>query len=284
MTRVTTLRAGAALALAMLGLGVQPAEAQSWRTVTMSRQLSGEEVLDVRVNYGVGRMVIGSSDSGVLYQMRLRYDEESFEPMAQYEDGHLGIGVKQLRKRIRVGRNHDEGEMELRLARNVPMALGMDFGAVRADVDLGGLSLVDLELKTGASDAHVEVSSPNVVPLERARFEAGAAEFTASDLGNLNAEEISVSAGVGDITLEFTGEWQRDADVSVRMGLGSLKLHFPEGLGVRVEKSTFLTSFDSEGLVKRGDAYYSLDWEDAPNRVTVEVDAAFGGIEIVWVR
>ena len=47
---------------------------------------------------------------------------------------------------------------------------------------------------------------------------------------------------------------------------------------------TFLTSLDSEGLVKRGDSYYSLDWESAQYRVTVEVDAAFGSIDVVWVH
>ena len=68
------------------------------------------------------------------------------------------------------------------------------------------------------------------------------------------------------------------------MGLGSLELRVPEGLGVKIVKNTFLTSFDSEGLVKRGDAYYSLDYEDAHRRITIDIDAAFGRINVVWVR
>jgi hypothetical protein len=51
-----------------------------------------------------------------------------------------------------------------------------------------------------------------------------------------------------------------------------------------VERDTFLTSFDSEGLRKEGDSYYSVDWEEAEHRVTVSVDAAFGSIDVVWVR
>jgi len=49
-------------------------------------------------------------------------------------------------------------------------------------------------------------------------------------------------------------------------------------------KDTFLTSFDSEGLVKRGNAYYSLDYEDADRRLTIDIDAAFGSITVVWVH
>jgi hypothetical protein len=49
-------------------------------------------------------------------------------------------------------------------------------------------------------------------------------------------------------------------------------------------KDTFLTSLDSEGLVKRGDGYYSLDYEEADYRVTVDVDAAFGSIRVAWLE
>ena len=103
-------------------------------------------------------------------------------------------------------------------------------------------------------------------------------------MGRSPAGKINVDAGVGNVVLDFRGEWQGDADVSVDMGLGALELRFPEGLGVRLNKDTFLTSLDSEGLVKRGGSYYSLDWDEAEYRVTVNVDAAFGSIDVVWVR
>jgi hypothetical protein len=67
-------------------------------------------------------------------------------------------------------------------------------------------------------------------------------------------------------------------------GLGALELRIPEALGVRLEKDGFLVSLDSERLVKRGYAYYSLDWEDADRRVMIDLDPAFGSIKAVWVR
>jgi predicted membrane protein len=144
--------------------------------------------------------------------------------------------------------------------------------------------MTGLEISTGASESRISFSEPNPVRMRSASFEAGAADFHVRNLGNLNAEEITVDAGVGNVVLSFTGEWRRDADVSVDMGLGALELRFPEGLGVKVVKNTFLTSLDSEGLVKRGDSYFSTDWEEAERRVTVTVDAAFGSIDVVWVR
>ncbi len=258
-------------------------EAQSWRTVTMSRQWAGEESLDVRVQFGAGRLTIEPAGPGTLYRMQLRYDEESFEPVANYDEGRLELGVHGTKSNFRWGKRGAQ-EMDLSLARDVPMALRVEFGAAEADLDLGGLRLTRLDLHTGASESRVDVSRSNPVRMARATLEVGAADFRVRNLGNLNAEEITVDAGVGHVVLDFQGEWQGDATVSVDMGLGALELHFPEGLGVKLVKDTFLTSLDSEGLVKRGDAFYSVDWERARHRVTVTVDAAMGSIDVIWVR
>ena len=120
--------------------------------------------------------------------------------------------------------------------------------------------------------------------MTNAGFKVGAADFRVSNLGNLNTERITVDAGLGRVVLDFGGEWRGDTTVSVQMGLGSLELRFPRGLGVQVVPSTFLASMDSEGLVKRGSSYYSMDWEEAEHRVTVDVDAAFGSINVIWIR
>ena len=257
--------------------------AQSWRTVTMSRQLSGDGALDVRIRFGAGRLQIGPGTDGTLYRMHLTYDEETFEPVANFEGDRLELGVEGTKHSLRWGKDETQS-MELTLARAVPMDLDLEFGAVRADVDLGGLQMTRLELSTGASESRVDISAPNPLRMGRAEFNVGAADFHVRNLGNLNAEVISVDAGVGNLVLDFQGEWQGDATVSVDMGLGALELRFPPGLGVKLEKDTFLTSLDSEGLVKRGNAFYSLDWDEAEYQITVEVSAAFGSIDVVWVR
>jgi len=260
-----------------------PAQGQSWRSVTMSRQLSGEEQVDVRVRFGAGRLTLNSGEPGSLYRMRLRYDEESFEPVADYGEGHLDLGVEGTRHNF-PWRKDDTQEMELSLTRGIPMDLDLEFGAVRANLDLGGLQMTGLDLRTGASESRVDISEPNPLRMSFASMKVGAADFHVRNLGNLNAETITMDAGIGNVVLGFQGDWQGNADVSVEMGLGALELRFPEGLGVKLVKDTFLTSLDSEGLVKRGDAFYSLNWEEAEYRVTVSVDAAFGSIDVVWVH
>jgi len=256
---------------------------QEMRTVTMSRQIEDSDEVRVYVEYGVGRFTVRPVGEGLLYRMNLRYDEERYEPVAEYSDHRLDVGIESIR-RGRMRGDRESGELNLELGRGVPMDLDLEFGAVRAELDLGGLELTDLDLSTGASESTITISEPNRARMESARFEVGAAEFTVTSLGNLNAEVIEFDAGVGSLVLGLDGAWEREARLDIEMGLGALELRVPEGIGLRINKDSFLTALDSEGLVKRGDTYESLDWAEADRRVTVDLDAAFGSVEVVWVR
>ena len=257
---------------------------QSWRTVTKSHLIEDNDEVQVFVEYGAGRLKIRAADGGVLYRMNLRYDEDTFEPVSDLSGNRLRLGVESIGRGFKFGRRGQGGELDLEFARGIPMDMDLAFGAVRADIDFGGLALTDLDLSTGASQSIIDMSEPNSVGMSTASFEIGAAEFEARHLGNLNAERIEIDAGVGQVTLWFDGRWQRDASISIDMGLGALELRIPEGLGVRLRKDGFLVSLDSEGLVKRGDAYYSLDWEDADRKLMIDLDAAFGSVKVVWIR
>jgi hypothetical protein len=273
-----------AAAVALLALTLaSPAAAQDLRTFSASRKIAGQDDLAVRVSYGAGRFIVGSAPAGLLYRMQLRYDEDVFEPVAAFDGRMLRLGVEGKGRNMKMGKQ-EGGELRVELAREVPTRLALDFGAGRASLELGGLSLTDLQLHTGAAEATLDVSRPNPSSMERALLEIGAADFTARRLGNLNAKRIEVNAGVGDVTIDLTGEWRQNADVDVNMGLGSLELRFPQGLGVRLREKTFLTSVDTQGLVKRGDAYYSVDWDTSSRRVTVDIQAAFGSVDIRWVE
>ena len=268
----------AVAAIPVVGPGAQ---AQDWRTITSMRQYRNEEALKVSVEYGAGKMFITPGTDGSLYKATLRYDADSFKPLTQYQDGRLRIGIEGGSVR---GRNMKSGQLDLALSTKVPLDLDMKFGAVQAMVDLGGLRVRNAHIQTGASETDLKVSKPNMERCSEFKLEVGAADFSAEGLGNLNCASYDVDGGVGDVTLDFNGAWRVDTDVKVDMGLGQLTVVVPRGLGVKVEKGGFLASFDSEGLIKRGNAYYSENWEKAGNRVSFNINAAFGAIRIQWVE
>ncbi|MGB1841632.1 MAG: toast rack family protein, partial [Longimicrobiales bacterium] len=122
------MRKVAVAAMAAMVMTPMTAEGQAWRTVTMSQQLESNDEVRVQVEFGAGRFTVRSVDEGLLYRMNLKYDEDSVEPVAELSGNRLRLGVESLGRSTRI-RNRESGELELELARGVPMELDLEFGA-----------------------------------------------------------------------------------------------------------------------------------------------------------
>ena len=279
-------RAAALLAVAALW-ATTSASAQTLRTLTSARQLHGETSLNVDVTYAVGELRLEPASPGDLYRMELRYDEDQFTPVREYDAdaGILRLGLRSLHGHttIRRGHNDETPSLDVALTPEIPLSLRFQVGAAEANVEFGGLQLRRLAYKTGASESHVRFSTPNPVDCDALTFEVGAAEFTASQLGNSNCRMMSFHGGVGEVTLDFSGQWRTSAEASVKIGIGSLRLMLPRDLGVAINLSRFLASFDRAGFTKRGGVYYSDNYDTARVRLVLNVEAAFGGIDVNWV-
>ena len=80
--------------------------------------------------------------------------------------------------------------------------------------------------------------------------------------------------------LDFGGQWTQDIELNVQVALGGVRIRVPRDVGLRVEAQKFLASFDTRGLVKRADAYYSDNWESAPHHLSVRSRTTFGKLQI----
>jgi len=269
-------------ALVVAGCGSDRASAQQdWETETSSRSLGSENDLRVNVEYGAGTLTLASAPSGTLYRADLHYDRAVFTPRMEYDAGRLRVGMSSA-SNVR-GRNIRGGELEVQVTPDLPVDLNLQFGAADATLDLGGIRVRRLELQTGASRTHLTIPTQNQEIVEQAEFHVGAARFEATGLGNLNAPRLVVKGGVGDIILDFTGAWPANMDARVEMGLGSLTLRLPRGLGVQVNRSGALTSFDAQELVRRDNSYFSEGFSDAERRLVLTLEAALGRVRVVWV-
>jgi len=283
--RSTALRRSLAILAVLAGVAALPAAAtaaaQDWRTLNTRRQVAGEKDFRVNVEFGAGVLKVEPAGAGDLYHAAIRYDAEIFEPVANYENGVLRIGISgtaRTKRRIREG-----SQLTLGLGTNVPLDLRFAFGAVEADIELGGMNVRTANISTGASETRLRFSQPNRARLQRLDLAVGAADFTATGLGNANAERIVFKGGVGDIVLDFGGTWRGDTQVEVSMGVGSLTLHLPRNIGVRIERETLFVSFDPRGLEKRGNGYYSEGWENAKRRLSISLKGALGSVDIRWL-
>ena len=284
-------RAGTRMRLiiaALMGLAsASGLAAQDWRTVAASHLTTGEP-MRAEVRYSAGFLRLGAGDAGRAYALTVRYDEERFDLVNEFTDQRLRVGVSgSVRGLGSLKLDDDAGELDLRLDPDTPLYLDIEFGAGKGDIDLGGLNLTNLKLTTGATETRVSVSAPTARAFAQAEFEVGAADFEARQLGNLRAHRLEIAAGVGDVRLDFSGAGdtgQTPMEVRVSLGIGALELRIPTDVGVRIERDAFLTSMDLPDMNERDGAWYSENWDSAARRIDFEIEAAFGDVELVWLR
>jgi len=269
------------LALAALAAGlalVAPtADAQSFRTLDVSRQLHDTSNLSVRVAYGAGKLGLRAAPPTLLYEMQLRYDPERSEPLYVYDASArtLRVGVRRHGPRLDVDEK-SVGDLRVDLSRSVPLDLTLELGAVEADLDLTGLRIGRLKVESDASDARIRFDTVNAVPMQSLDIQVGAASLRAERLGNANSRDVRVKAGVGSVDLDFGGQWTGEIDLAVEVTLGAVTIRAPRDVGVSVEMDKFLASFDRSGLTKEGNAYVSENWGTARRKLRIKSETVFG--------
>lgn len=274
-----------------------PAVAQDaeWLKLRAARQIHDVASLNVEIEYMAGELNVGSLEAGLLYDLQMRYDGNRFEPVREWElaegRGRLYLSLAGDGDDVNVdfddfkvmGGIREAGSLDIGLSTEIPADLKLEVGAAEVNMDLGGIPLTSLEIETGASSTDITFDSPNPVRMANLEMSAGAAEFKARGLGNARFDVLHFEGAVGEVTLDFTGEWDHDARAEIELGLGALEITFPEDLGVRLRKDTFLVDFDAPGFETVEDGILQSDnWDAADYHLEIEVDAAFGAVEINW--
>ena len=271
-----------------LCLGASGAAAQSMRPFSTYRQWHGETRIDARLNYAAGALRLAAGRPNELYRMDVLYEGDRYLPVSDFDAARGGVALG-LRA---------SGEGGLRVISKSPLrqtasvtfspksdlALTVTLGAVDGDLELGGLRLTDLALEAGASRATVRFSQPNATRCRAATLSAGAAELTVLGLGNSRCDRIAFEGGVGRVTLDFAGAWTSSARVDVKMALGAVALRLPRQVGVRITLDKFLSTFEPQGLVRRGTSYLSPGYDQAARHLDIDVTTAVGGVTVDWLE
>ena len=269
-----------------LMLGAADASAQSMRPFSTFRQWHGETRLAARLEYAAGALRVGAGRADELYRMDLSYDEERFVPLSDFDasGGAVTLGVAaEGRGGVRVvSQNQLRQSAGVAFSPKADLALDVELGAVDGELDLGGLRISELDVSAGASRATVRFSTPNGTRCRSANLRAGAAQLSVLGLGNSRCDRIAFEGGVGKVTLDFGGAWTSNSKVEVTMALGELTLRLPRQVGVSVTLDKFLSSFDPEGLERRGTSYRSSGYEQAARQLDIDISTAGGAVKVEW--
>jgi hypothetical protein len=230
------------------------------------------EVMDLTISFGAGEFNLNPGAESLIEGTAV-YNVEDFRPEINSSSSGVEISTGNLEIN---GFPRFHGNMknnwDLQLS-DRPIDLHVVAGAYKGELELGGLSLTGLRVTDGAADVRVDFAEPNQEVMTLLRYETGASNVVLTNLGNANFQTMNFKGGAGNYELDFSGDLQKDAAVSVEVGLSSLTVSCPDDLNVSVRFEGGLSNISTQGSWGQSRGVYTHDG-DGPNLdITIKMGA-----------
>jgi hypothetical protein len=254
---VKILSAILVLALASMACGFsfdvpspQKAGPEVTESITVPDQKSDETRLVLK--FGAGSLKLSPGADGLVEGTAV-YNFAELKPQITKENGEVAIANGEFDAIINPKDLKNAWDLKLG---DSPMELEINAGAYNGRYELGGLALTNLTVQDGAADVELSFSKPNLTEMSVLRYETGASSVTLSGLANANFSTLIFSGGAGDYELDFSGDLQQAAIVTIEVGAGDVHLILPEGVNAKVTVESALVSINhSSGWSQNGGTY-----------------------------
>jgi len=263
------------------GLNINLTQVETGETVTETIQVAepdSDEIAELTLAFGVGELSLNPGAEVDLLEGRAAYNVAEFKPQVRINDNAIRIEQGDLEiQGIPSFDNDVKNEWDFKLS-DAPMRLKIQAGAYSGDFELGGLSLYSLEVSDGASNVELSFSEPNQVEMDHLRYETGASDVTLTGLANANCSRLEFTGGAGSYTLDFSGELQQDATVTIEAGISSITIIVPEGMAAEVEFEGALSNVDAQDAWETQSGKYIL--EGSGPKLTIQVKMGAGDLKL----
>jgi len=229
--------------------------------------------VELNLEFIAGDLKLSPGASGYLASGRATFNAVDFGPkvdntgssytLSQGDQGIEGIPVAQ---------EDLINEWDLQLA-DTPMSLNIQAAAYNGSFELGGLSLENLSISEGGSSLRCTFSEPNHVEMSSFTFSTGGSSLELKGLANANFAQMNFTAGAGDYTLSFDGDLQRDANVTIDAGVGTLNLIVPDDINTQLIFDGGLTTINTSGAWSQNDTVYTISGSSPALTITVKMGA-----------
>jgi hypothetical protein len=236
------------------------------------------EVVDLTLSFGAGELRLSPGEDSHLISGTAEYNVDDLKPTVTVDGEHVNLQSGNLEIS---GIPDFGGELrnvwDLEIGSS-PINLTINAGAYKADLELGGLSIENLHIGDGAADVRLDFSEPNKEEMDSLRYMTGASKVALNGLANANFKSMIFRSGAGDFTLDFSGDLQHDAVVTVESGISQVVIIVPEGTPAQVNFEGGLANVVIHGDWKRTGDIYELDGEGPGLLIDVEMGA--GNLEL----
>lgn len=168
---------------------------------------------------------------------------------------------------------------DLRLGTGRPFRLEIGTGASDVHLDLSGVPLHGLDIKAGAGKIDLVISRPNPVEADEVSLRMGAGALDATGLGNLAASRLRADSGAAGVSLDLGGELRRHMDARVTAGMSGVRITVPADRPVRITTESTLGGTDlGDGFRTHDGAVHTL--AEGEPVITVRASVSLGSLQL----
>ena len=254
--------------------------------------LEGEKSLAVKIEFGAGELYLSKNSSEKILQAEVSYDPAHSDFVYEYDEsegrGKLYLGTDlDEREGLNLDQVEEENWWDLTFTDKIPIDFNIDVGAAESELDFTGLKIKDLDIDIGAAKGVITFRKPNPEKISRLKIDTGASKLEIEGLSNANFTRMDFDGGIGDFTLDFSGELKHQAFVNIDMGLGHMTILLPRGTGAKIEsKDSILSSLSIEkGAFEEieEDVWVNDEYGQTAGELNIEIEIGLGAVEIEMI-
>ena len=99
-------------------------------------------------------------------------------------------------------------------------------------------------------------------------------------LADLSLTGLDIILGAGKSTVDLTGNWARDLDVTFDTGAANITVRLPGDVGVRVEVEAGVSTVNAPSLTKAGNVYTNAAYGVSDVTLNIKIKAGIGQITL----
>ena len=99
-------------------------------------------------------------------------------------------------------------------------------------------------------------------------------------VGGMLLSELDIEAGAGSLTLDLTGDWRTNLDVTIDIGAGDVTIRTPRETGVRIVAAQGVGGLDGEGFAAHEGALVNAAYGTTLTQIDITIEQGAGQIDL----
>jgi len=253
-------------------------------------EATSDRPLEVFLDVDAGEVVVERGMDALTGSVSMEYTTGEFRGDVDFDRGKNRLRVildKKNWHKLKKSRHGDDdvwAEVRVQLPHGLDILLDSKVKAGEVTMEMGGLRLREFSLYNWAGEVEVNFEEPNPISMDFLDVDAKVGELRLIQLGNARFRKADINGGIGEIDIDFTGDLQNESRAKVDLDIGEASILLPTDVGIRMSIGGGLSFLSQKNidrsLYRRGNSYYSEDYENAAKKFSLRITPGLGELNV----